>query len=149
MFFLLIISLVTSVVLYWPHHVSCLSSVFGWRVRGVVVLWVTAVSPGKPRLDSSSERERSCWADDTVKWNSSDFCASVFCVCFLSKIGYHPSVMSHWFFSEMWNLFYLAPCVPMKLNEQNACRNRIICYYSWKNIGLPKWYCSFTSSDVF
>lgn len=106
--------------------------------------WVNAVSPWKPRLDSFSERERSCWADDTVYWNSSDFCASVFRPCFLAKIGYRPSVMSHWFFSEILNLFNLAPsCVP---NEQNACRNKMICYYSWKNIGLPKWYCSFTPS---
>lgn len=84
-------------------------------------------------------KERSSWADDTVYWNCSDVCASVLCLCFLAKIGYRPSVMSHWFFSEMWNLFSLAPsCVLMILNEQNTCKNRIISSYSWKNIGSSK-----------
>lgn len=99
-----------------------------------MLYWVSAVNPERPRLDSSSESEHSCCAGDSVYWNCSDFCASVVSLCFLAKIGYCPSVMSHWFFSEMENLLNPAlSCVPVELNEQKTCRNRTICYLA------PEW----------
>lgn len=99
---------------------------------------------GKPRLDSSSERERSRWADDTVYWNSSDFCAPVFCRCFLRQ-NWIPS-----FCHESLILFRdVKPAPSRNRINKNACRNKITCYCSGKSVGLPRGCCSFTPSYVF